>query len=340
CAICGLDTSGPDAQLRAKVLRGIDAIAKELPKRHDWREVMTVGLDGGGDLSFLVQAPNFRAFPAGNYFGVSSIVPAWGYGWRSLFRDEKIYDILSWFLHYARQYIHRSNVARVLMIAWEEHSKILHPFGSRTVSLRYGPQRPMTSAQNALDVSMNALRPSSTIDHDFIFNSIPLSNSAWINRNMLDPYVHQAAFHCLRGHNLRHHSFDVEAVVAFDCAIQSVARLLRNGGKISRRQLCKALGLPSEAGSLAEYMYFLRNEFGAHAGGWRWWDAGEMVGENIEDIANLADEILAKAADAEVHMRAVEPDPVDWAGWFFQHFKMLWDTVWFENFDRWNAQHQ
>lgn len=85
-----MDAGDLDAQLRAKVLRGIDVIAKELPKRHDWYEGMTVGLGGGGDLPILVQAPNFRAFPAGEYLGVSSIVPGWGFGWHKLFKDEEV----------------------------------------------------------------------------------------------------------------------------------------------------------------------------------------------------------------------------------------------------------
>jgi hypothetical protein len=332
-----------DDQLRVKVLQGVEVIARELPKRHDWFEVMTVGLDGGGNLPILVQAPNFRAYPAGEFLGVSTVVPGWGFGWQTFFEDEEVYDILSWFLHYARQYIHRSNVARVLMIAWEEHSRILHPFGSRGGSMRYNSQRPMASVQAALDEAMNLGFPPSPDGQVCNFVDILPSNSVWLNRNMLDPHVHQAAYHCLRGHDLRSHEFDIEAVVAFDCAIQSVAQFLHSRGQLikgsTRRHVCEALGLPNETCALAEYSYFLRNNFAAHAGGWRWWDAGEMVEDELMDeIAELAEQVLSKTADAEVQMRSVDPDPADWSEWFFRNFEMLWDAVWFERFDQWKSQ--
>jgi hypothetical protein len=341
-----LDTSGCDDQLRSKILRGVEAIWQELPKRRDWFEVITVGLDGGGDVPISIRAPLFRAIPVGDCLGVSSVVPGWGFGWGSILRDEEVHDILAGFLHFARQYIHRANLARVLMVAWEEHSRILHPFGSRGRRQRYGPEAPLLPLlphQEALDEALNdAFLPS---ENDGANHAVPtpLSTSAWLHRNTFDPFLHQAVFYCLRGHDLRQHDFEIEAVVAFDCALQSVAQLLCVRGRLtggpSRREVCNALGLPTEAGDLAEYCYFLRNNFGAHAGGWCWWDTGEMIdNEQMDEVARLAQEVVSSAADAEVQMRAVNPDPEDWTDWFFRHFEMLWDAVWVERFDQWRSR--
>jgi hypothetical protein len=227
------------------------------------------------------------------------------------------------------------------MIAWEEHARILHPFGSRGGLRRYGPETPMIPPQAALDEALNAAFPPS--DHEAHHAELPSSaTSAWVYRNMLDPFLHQAVFYCWRGHDLRQNGFEMEAVVAFDCAMQSVAQLLCVRGRLtggpSRRQVCDALGLPTEAGEVAEYCYFLRNNFGAHAGGWCWWDTGGMVDdEQMDEIGRLAQEVVSSAADAEVQMRAVDPDPGDWSDWCLRHFEMLWDAVWVERFDRWSS---
>ncbi len=335
------DTAHPNDRLRSKLLWGVEAIAMELPRRRDWFEVMTVGLDGGGDLPIRIHTQQGRTFPVGEFLVVSTIVPGWGFGWRDVFRDEEVYDILSWFLHYARQYIHRSNVARVLMIAWEEHSRVLHPFGSCAMGQRYGPQRPMLSPEDVLDAAMHCVITEWSDDSHP--TSAPLSTSDWVYRNTLDPFLHQGIFHYLRGQDLRSHGFDIEAIVAFDCAIQSVAQFLQVrqglGEGPTRRQICEALELPGESGELAEYTYFLRNNFGAHAGGWRWWDVGEMLEtEHMDEISLLVQLVLSKAADGEIKVRSVDPAPTEWSEWFFQHFEMLWDAVWFERLDRWSSE--
>ncbi|MGD0104145.1 MAG: hypothetical protein ABSC06_08925 [Rhodopila sp.] len=46
---------------------------------------------------------------------MSTVVPGWGFGWRTIFRDDYVYQVLSDLAHYARQYVHRSHVARVLI---------------------------------------------------------------------------------------------------------------------------------------------------------------------------------------------------------------------------------
>ena len=227
------------------------------------------------------------------------------------------------------------------MIAWEKHSKILHPFGSWNHSQRYGPVVAMGFPKEALDTAMWTAFSERTDKSNL--EAIPLTTSDWIPRNTLDPFLHQAIFYFLRGQDLRLREFAPESVVAFDCAIQSVAQLLQirkpSPKVLKRSEVCQELGLTTESAALADYIYFLRNNFGAHAGGWRWWDVGEMLQNQLMgDISNLVERLMAAAADREAQSRFVDPYPEDWSWWFFEQFEMLWDAVWFERIDKWSSR--
>jgi hypothetical protein len=270
---------------------------------------------------------------------VSSVVPGWGFGWSKVFTSENVYNVLSWFLHYARQYIHRSDVASALMIAWEEHGKVLHPFGSRAMQQRYGPVIPMSSIDHVLDISKESALACWGGLNDRSTGGP--SVSAWMKRNTLDPFIHQAIFHYLRAQELIAHGFEIEAIVAFDCVLQSVGTLLRTrrhlAAELTRGQVCGQLQLSTESAELADYVYFLRNNFGAHAGGWRWWDQSELLDEeNVAEISRLAGSVLSSAADTEPAIRSIEPFPSNWGDWFFENFEILWDTLWFEKLDKWS----
>jgi hypothetical protein len=276
------DLTEEPTKIRAKVLSGVEAIAREMPHRADWFEVITVGLDDSENLALQVNTPQYRAFPCRRCLAVSSIVPGWGFGWHKVLKNEEVYQILSWFLHYARQYIHRSYVARLLMVVWEEHGKVLHPFGSQGIIYqRYGSFIAMISADHVLDAARReALKEWGENNSSSV---ITPETSPWITRNTLDPYLHQAVFHFLRAQNLNSSDFETEAVVAFDCVMQSISAFIRSRCDLSteptRGEVCERLGLSAESAELAEYAYFIRNNFGAHAGGWRWWDQSELLND-------------------------------------------------------------
>ena len=333
------DSVDQDKKLRSKLLQGVEDLSVELPRRNDWVEVMTVAMDDSSALPIRVITDEMRVLPIDAGLAVSTVVPGWGFGWRSIFEDEEVYDILSWFLHYARQYVHRSRVASVLMIAWEEHARLLHPFGSRGMTQRYTSERLAKLTESVLDVASKEVLRNWSNERDP--TKLPLCKSDWLSRNTLDPAIHQSIFHYLRAQALREKGFDIEAVVAFDCAVQPMggflAARLGLAEQPNRRAICETLGLSEDSGQLAEYVYFLRNDFGAHPGGWRWWDVGELLEEHdMEMVAQLALDVLIAAAEVEKEKRMVDPAPPDWAQWFLEHFELLWDTVWFERFDLWH----
>ena len=160
--------------------------------------------------------------------------------------------------------------------------------------------------------------------------------SRWARRNTLDPSIHQGISHFLRAQSLLKAEFEIEALVAMDCVIQSLQNMdwsWANGNpKRERRDLCRALGFGVASQNISEEVYFLRNQFGAHAGGWRWWDSGEYLeGDICENASKLSGRLLRKAADVEAHHRVFNPEPENWAAWLENSFVGIWNAVWFKD---------
>lgn len=323
------DNSGQPAEMRGKLSSGIDRFFDETARRDSWSESMTVLLGDPSAPRFQASGRDWRVIPCQAGLAVSTVVPGWGFGWRSAFREEYVYDVLSWLGHYARQYVHRSHVAKVLMTAWERDGVVLHPFGSGAHYRRYGPILPPISPKKALAVAVEG-----SFTRWGGIEDAPRSRSHWPRWNTFDPAIHQAVFHFLRGQTLRSSGFELEAVTAFDCVLQSLQAINWNGPvgdpRRNRADLVATLGLGPSDASLAEHVYFLRNEFVAHAGGWRWWDAGEFVGDEfMEEMSNLALRILRRAADAERTVRRIDPEPGNWSDWLMESFPLLFRAIWF-----------
>src|SRR3546814_7144940 len=148
------DRAAAPASVRKGMAAAIDSMLAELPKRDDAREAMTVTLDETKGLDYLIGNRRWRAYPCKSVLAVTTIVPGWTRGWRSLISDEIGYDEITWFLHFARQYIHRSHVAKILMICWDRDSRILHPFGSQFMSRYHWETQRRRSERSLIDASL------------------------------------------------------------------------------------------------------------------------------------------------------------------------------------------
>ena len=318
---------------RAKLLTGVEKIFVELPKRSDWREVLTFTLGDSENLFFSATSHAFEVFPCSKGVAISGIVPGWGFGWREILKHEDVCQVLSWLLHYARQYINRSNTVAVLMAIFEETGKVLHPFGTEGMYRRYGPVLTAPSDQSILNAAKQEALDKWGGPNDLIEKEP--SKSVWLSINMLDPFLHQAAFQFLRGQQLVRSGFDLEAIVAFDCALESIVNLIqvrsRLAGKPSRKEVLNQLGSYGDSADVADHANFLRNHFGAHAGGWRWWDYGELLEDyGPTQIAAVTGDVIKRAAEFEPRVRAIDLSPAQWHDWLFTNFNMIWETVWFE----------
>src|SRR3546814_13631391 len=110
------------------------------------------------------------------------IVPGWTRGWRSLISDEIGYDEITWFLHFARQYIHRSHVAKILMICWDRDSRILHPFGSQFMSRYHWENQRRRSERSLIDAYM----PDARLEWGTSTRALHI-RSVWATSNRMDP---------------------------------------------------------------------------------------------------------------------------------------------------------
>lgn len=324
------DGGQPSAALRRRFSQDVDRFFDEIANRKDWSECLSTLVDDSEPSTIRVTSRTWQAIPTKRGTAVVSVVPGWGFGWRQVLKDEVSDDVLSWLGHYARQYIHRSNIAKILMIAWEQHRTILHPFGSESHHWRYGPFAPRPSDRETLAIA----RKQATARWGDVGDVAGSNRSRWTARNTLDPAIHQAIFHFLRGQSLARAEFELEAIAAFDCVLQSVQAMdwswADGDPRRSRAELCRALGFGRAAADLAEHMYFLRNQFAAHAGGWRWWDYVEYFeGDLLESASRLASRVLRKAADIEPLHRRVDPAPPDWGEWLVHNFPIVWEAVWF-----------
>lgn len=323
------DESSQPPEMRGKLASGVDRFIDEIAKRASWSECMTVLLGDYSTPHFRASGQGWRAASCQKGLAVSTIVPGWGFGWRTVFRDEYVHNVLSWLGHYARQYIHRSHVAKVLMIAWERDRTVLHPFGSEGHYLRYGAVTPPALPRKALSTAVD-----DSVNRWGGVEAAPQSRSRWTRRNTFDPAVHQAVFHFLRGQSLLSSGFELEALVAFDCVLQSLQTIgwhcAIGDPRRSRSDLIATLGLHQNDAQLAEHIYFLRNEFAAHAGGWRWWDTGEYVNDGLtERASDMALRVLNYAADAEPASRRIDPEPDNWSDWLLDSFPLLFSAIWF-----------
>ncbi len=205
------DDDAPEPTIRRRLSTGIDCFFDEVEKRATWSECLSTMLGDKKTPVVRASGENWRAQPCRNGLAVSSVVPAWSFGWSGVLTNESVYRVLSWLGRYASQYIHRSNIAKALMWGWEQHGVVLHPFGSRDISSRYGAVTPSVTPRQALDSAVQM------IDNDWgPADAMPrLSRSKWLSRNTLDPAIHQGIYHFLRAQSLCRAQFDLEAIVAF-----------------------------------------------------------------------------------------------------------------------------
>ena len=316
---------------RARFLRNIDLFFETISQREHWKECLSTLLEDGGRACFAIKGKTWRADPTESGLVVTSIVPGWSFGWRDVFNEEMSEHFFLTLAHYCRQYIHRSNICKVLMASWERDGIILHPFGSGFSSQRYTDLTSVGSATNILADAM----PKVILIWGPLLKNPALYRSRWVRRNTLDPSIHQGVAFFLRAQRLLESDFEIEALVALDCVIQSLQKMdwswASGNPKHERRDLCRALGFGVASQDISDEVYFLRNQFGAHAGGWRWWDAGEYLEEDICGKATrLSNRLLRKAADIEAQHRIYNPDPENWADWLEDSFDGIWNAVWFK----------
>ncbi|MCU1500510.1 MAG: hypothetical protein JWM47_4463 [Acidimicrobiales bacterium] len=327
-----LDKGSPKAEQRRRLARDIDRFFDTIAARTGQFECLSTLLDDKGAVTFSMSGHGWRATPSARGLVVSSVVPGWNFGWRNLLEDEMSDHFFSGIGHYFRQYLHRSNISKILMAVWERNGIILHPFGTDLIVQRYSDSQNILSTRTILDAADAAIKArwGSVSYTRFVYRS------KWSKRNTLDPAIHQAIFHFLRAQNLAFSEFNMESLAAFDCVLHSLQSMdwswAPGKARRDRADLCAALGLGPQSANLANHVYFLRNQFVAHAGGWRWWDTDDYLEDDLTTkVSGMVSRALRRAADIEPRHRSIDPTPVNWASWCEANFPKLWGAVWFRD---------
>ena len=353
-----LDNAGCESSSRFKILAAFDRLYTELSKRDAWLDVQTVALNDTEGMRFEAIRPHLRIGTCQHGLFVSTLTPGWEVDWRRIFNDDETYELLSWLMHYFRQYVHRSRMVGVLVALWEETEVVIHPFGSLSTYQRWGPMLPVIAPERALAIAAKEAQeewPTSFPDVEFVdprpTKNIPEQEQAdptklasfWLDANMLDPHLHQASFHFLRACDLMAAGFEMEATVAVDCVLTVaknflIRRKLFAPNKQGRATLAEFFEAAEDQVEAARSIGLMRNHFGAHPGGWRWWDFTEMFEGNLKKIIPLANTILRGIVQLEPSHRLVAPSPERWSDWFWDNFGDLWRSVWFEEMTKWKPE--
>lgn len=339
-----LQDDGVENSVRCKILRGFDKLPDALESRDGSYELRLYSLDGTRNLTGTLNRRLLMvdSYPGGVVVGV--LVPDWSMGWGQLFKDEQVHQYLSWFLHYSGQYVSRSLVTRALISLAEQQSVVSSPRSLRVKerlrSLSFRNARSILKASMAQAKSEWPDKPNPVDDTwperlgpEWRIQREPTicRYHFWGSFNFMDPRLHQAAFQYMRGVELRKATFHLESINAFDCVLASAKEFLLKAGLISgsadRATCARQLKLAEEMQDVATFNNFLRNNFSAHSGGWRWWDFDEDYFQFVPLSEELAIATLKALVRLERKHRFVEPDPKKWSDWFWQNFELLLSVV-------------
>jgi hypothetical protein len=323
-----LDAVGMSKVERRAVLAAFGRLPAELALRDATAEVSVAILPETQGLRATWTAPGFSVdwCTGGLLVGVSA--PDWSAGWRSIMPGDTEHRVLSWLLHYARQYIQRS--LRLRVVAAVRHARVSDVFGDSLTMHRRVPRAEVACVlAETMAVEAASARFKVREGHGRA-RRIALSPT-WLTANLLDPHLHRAAFHLVRADELRGADFGPESVIQYDTSLvvlEEWGRAVLPAHPSDRSGVLRALGI-GRLQALGKRTSFLRNHFGAHSGGWRWWDFDEMFGDDVPRVARLADRALRAAVQIESSHRRVELDPPSWSDWFWTNFETLWRAVWF-----------
>lgn len=264
----------------------------------------------------------------------SAVGPRWDIQFDDI-RDEHVRNAISWFFHYAQQYIYRSRMVNALgaiAFVYNRPCDFFASTGSVVTMVKdsgwfRNPHDLMTQ-----EAPLRRMRLSTVSN-----NAREKRLKVWFDRlNSLDPFIHRMVFHYIRALQLAGNDFFEEAVTSLDKVVDVAGQFARTRLKTSMDDPRKAIGatlqLSTEDARALKSLYDQRCFFGAHPSLSKWWDYAEIFpDDNLSGFFEAVKNLMWKVCRAEEQVRVVEKSPVDWALWFCEHALVLWDAVWFEH---------
>lgn len=310
-----------------KLLRII--IEEEMPKRDKFSHVYVRDLSNSTNLPCTVVTDEVWCLPVKDKYLMAGVVfPYWRHGFKSICKDENLKDTISWFFHFASQYIARSRVVDVIGAIALAYNQACD-FRGETCRLY--------SINEFKAFTIDSIRKECGVDK---LNQDKCNNRGkrFINYfnlfNSLDPFINRMVFNYTRAINLFKNGFEEEAITALDNTVnvaeQYVRERLQRSDKDQRALTCFILGMTrSEVNSLKQ-LYNLRCCFGAHPSFTKWWDFFEIYEDHFEEFFKVVKKIVINTCRMEQVNRVVDKKPKSWSQWLNSNLLMLWEAVSFQ----------
>ena len=294
------------------------------------REIVVRQLAGSGKLYCEFSAEDLWVYRAETgWLEVGDVGPGWRRGWQDFDKDEHIADLISGFFHFAGQYVHRGRAASIIGAIAATYDKAWD-FRHGRLESRYVDNDEVKNVERKSLIRAKYFSPTA-----IRLNSRSRQFITWVNCiNGLDPYIQRAVYYFWRATSLMESDFFEESVTALDKLTSVAASFLQNRLSIPdrpRAQLVEKFHMGHKDSDNLDLLYKLRNNYGAHPSGSKWWDFADIYCDDIDDMRQTSRKLLWQLCKAERDFREVEPFPATWSTWFRQNALMLFDSVWFSD---------
>lgn len=260
-------------------------------------------------------------------------MPSWDRGLQHICRDEHVYDTISWFFHYASQYVARSRMVDVIASINLIYERVCDIRGNRMTKY-------LLENNSDKEEFISAFKSQASPKFNKKYSSREKQLCNWINKsNSLDPYIHRIHFNFLHACKLLSSEFYEEAITSLDKTVDVIQQYSRermniNGINDQRELTLIAFKMTDWERHLLARLYDIRNFFGGHPSMSKWWDFSEIFDEDIDDLFQTVKKLIFKVLSHENSHRVVAKYPSRWSIWFADNALMLWDTVWFEKIQK------
>lgn len=255
---------------------------------------------------------------------VGLVSPDWSKGWRNISSNKYTSELISNYMYFSSQYVHRSyiiNVIGALALVYGVSSSFMGQS-----MFRYGHYN---------------------VDEDYkkFTNSIGINNTKH-NRNYkmfiyimskinaLDPYVNRAIFYYSKSLGLISNLFEEEAIICLDNCINIIIQSIKireslptKKRKIMHRYIKSILNINDLNIRYLDLIYDLRCEYGAHPAKSSWWDFNEIHMDYYDDIILNVRIVLIRFIEYESEHRLVKNNPTSWYEWFMDNCDLIYDFI-------------
>lgn len=250
--------------------------------------------------------------------------PDWSKGWRNVSSNKYVSELISDYMHFSSQYVHRSyiiNVIGALALVYGISSSFMGQSMFRCG--HYNVDENYKKFTDSIDRKNNNLNTNYRM-FVYIMSKI----------NALDPYVNRAIFYYSKSLELISSLFEEEAIICLDNCIDIIIQSIKireslptKKRKDMHRYIKSILNINEINIGYLDLIYDLRCEYGAHPAKSFWWDFNEIHMDYYEDIIINVRLVLIKFIEYESKHRLVTKNPTSWYKWFIDNCNLIYEFI-------------